>query len=111
MLKICWIWKIEINRRIPNSPLPTLGLSFGVVHCLVLFPTHFNPNNSPLILLQISLLFTNTPALSTMVQFFICTATEEISAFYKSSCPYYHKENLVSRYLPVLVGILHVFVR
>ena len=29
-----------------------LGLSFGVVNCLVVLPTHFNPNNSFLIILQ-----------------------------------------------------------
>ena len=40
-----------------------LGLSFGVVNCLVMFPTHFNPNNSLLLILQISLLSTCTPAL------------------------------------------------
>ena len=34
-----------------------------VVNCLVVFPTHFNPNDSPLILLQISLLFMCTPVL------------------------------------------------
>ena len=26
-----------------------LGLSFGGINCLVVFPTHFNPNNSLLI--------------------------------------------------------------
>ena len=36
----------------------------GVVNCLVVFPTHFNPNNSLSILLQISLLFMWTPALN-----------------------------------------------
>ena len=42
-----------------------LGLSYGwgVVNCLVVFPTHFNPNNSLLILFQISLLFMFIPAL------------------------------------------------
>ena len=41
-----------------------LGLSFAGVNCLVVFPTHFNPNNSLLILLQISpLLFMCIPAL------------------------------------------------
>ena len=39
-----------------------LGLSFGVVNCVVVFPTYFNPNNSLLIILEISLLFTCTPA-------------------------------------------------
>ena len=42
-----------------------MGLSFGVVNCLVVFPTRLNPNKSPLILLQISLLFRYTPALMT----------------------------------------------
>ena len=46
-------------------PLTNLGLSFGVVNCLVVFPTHFNRNNSLLIILQISLLFMYTPALMT----------------------------------------------
>ena len=43
------------------------GLSFGRgggVNCLVVFPTHFITNNSLLISLQISLLFTCTPALN-----------------------------------------------
>ena len=40
-------------------------LSFGVVNCLVVIPTHFNPNNSLLIILQISFLFMYTPALNT----------------------------------------------
>ena len=40
-----------------------LGLSFGGVSSLVVFPTHFNPNNSLLISLQISLPFMCTPAL------------------------------------------------
>ena len=40
-----------------------LGLSFGGVNCLVVFPTH-NPNSSLLTLLQISLLFMCTPALT-----------------------------------------------
>ena len=44
-----------------------VGLSFsfgGGVYCLVMFPTHFNPNNSLKILFQISLLFMCTPALT-----------------------------------------------
>ena len=46
-----------------NKQSPTnLGLSFGVVNCLVVFPMHCNPNNS-LLILQISLIFTCTPAL------------------------------------------------
>ena len=45
-----------------------LGLSFGVINCLVVFPTHFNPNNFLLIILQILLLFTCTPALRAIFQ-------------------------------------------
>ena len=57
--------KWRINRRIPNTLLPSWGFLLGrVVNCLVVFPTHFNHNNSPLILLQISLLFTRTPSLT-----------------------------------------------
>ena len=48
-----------------TNQCPTnLGLSFGGLNCLVVFPTHFNPSTSLLILLQISLLFMCTPALS-----------------------------------------------
>ena len=49
---------------IKQSPT-NLGLSFGGrgVNCLVVFPTQFSPNNSLLILLQISLIFMCTPAL------------------------------------------------
>ena len=48
-----------------TNQCPTnLGLSFGGLNCLVVFPTHFNPSNSLLILLQISLLFMCTPVLS-----------------------------------------------
>ena len=47
-----------------------LGLSFGVVNCLVVFPTHFNLTNSLLTSLQISLLFMCTPALNE-VNFFL----------------------------------------
>ena len=45
------------------------GLFFGGINCLVVFPTHFNPNNSFLhmILLQIRLLFMFTAALSIQV--------------------------------------------
>ena len=43
-----------------------LGLSFAMVNDLVVFPTHFNPNNSLLILLQISLLFMCTIALKVL---------------------------------------------
>ena len=59
MLKIWWIWKIEIWSESPTH----LGLSFEVVNCLVMFPTHINPNNSLLIIVRISLLFTCTAAL------------------------------------------------
>ena len=43
-----------------------LGLSCAVVNCLVVFPTQFNPNNSLLILLQISLLLMCTLALKVL---------------------------------------------
>ena len=52
------------TKQSPNNP----GLSFGVVNCLVVFPTHFNPNNFLLIILQILLLFTCTPALRAIFQ-------------------------------------------
>ena len=39
------------------------GAGGGGVNCLVVFPTHFNPNNFLLILLQISLLFRCTSRL------------------------------------------------
>ena len=48
----------------PNSPPTNLGLSFAGLNCLVVFPTHLNPNNFLLISLQISLLFMFTPALN-----------------------------------------------
>ena len=79
-IKLRKIWNVEdlmylenwnlmwrISRRIPNSPLPTWGSHLGGgggVNCLVVFPTYFNPNNSLLIILQISLLFRYTPTLS-----------------------------------------------
>ena len=56
MLKILWIWKIEISGWTPNSPLQTGGSLFfggGGVNCLEVFLPHFNPNNSLLILLLI----------------------------------------------------------
>ena len=41
------------------------GALSGMVNCLVVFPTQFNPpNNSLLIILQISLPFTCIPALT-----------------------------------------------
>ena len=61
ILKIWWIWKIEIiwseefsSGRILTKQSPTdLGLLFGVVNCLVVFPAIlFNPNNSLLIILS-----------------------------------------------------------
>ena len=69
MLKIWWIWKIEIwseelvdgYQTVPYEPGAFFG---GGVYCLVVFQTYFNPNNSLLIILQISLLFGFTPALS-----------------------------------------------
>ena len=45
-----WNLKWRISRRIPNSPLIRLGLSFGVVSCLEVFPTPFNSINSLLII-------------------------------------------------------------
>ena len=57
-----WNLKRRIGRWTPNSPLPTWGSLLGV-NCLVVFPTHFNPDNSLLKLLQISLLSMFTPAL------------------------------------------------
>ena len=67
MLMIWWIWKIEIwseklvdgYQTVPYQP----GALIWVVNCLVVFPTHLNPNNSLLIILQIPLLFTCAPAL------------------------------------------------
>ena len=44
-----------------------LGLSLGGVNCLVVFPTHLNPNNFLLILLQISLLL-SVPCLKIAVE-------------------------------------------
>ena len=68
MLKIWWIWKIEIWREelvdgpqtVPYQP----GALFWGVNCLVVFPAHFNPDNFLLLLLQISLPCRCTPALS-----------------------------------------------
>ena len=45
-----------------------LGLSFGGINCLVVFPTHFNLNNNFLKLVQISLLFGCTRALKMYTQ-------------------------------------------
>ena len=44
-----------------------LGALFWGVNCMVVIPTHFNPNNSLLILLQISLPLIFTPALNHFV--------------------------------------------
>ena len=52
-----------------------LGLSFGGVNCLVVFTTHFNPDNSLLILLQNSLLFRCNPAL---INYLLITQYENI---------------------------------
>ena len=70
--------KFEVrNQQTDTKQPPTnLGLSFGVVNCLLVFPMHFNPNNSPLIILQISLLFPYTPAL---IQF-------QLFIFHKTAC-------------------------
>ena len=64
-MKVWWILKIEIwseelvdgHQTVPYQP----GALFSEVNCLVVFPTHFNPNNSLLILLQISFLFMCNP--------------------------------------------------
>ena len=49
---------------------PQVGRGGGGFNCLVVFITHFNPNNSLLILLEISLLFMCSPAISAKVQSF-----------------------------------------
>ena len=59
-----WNLKWRISIRIPKSPPTNLGLSFEVVNCLVVFPAHFNPYISLLIIRQISLQFMCTPALT-----------------------------------------------
>ena len=60
-----WNLKWRINRPADTKQSPTnLALFFEGVNCLVVFPTHFNLNNSLLKLLQISLLFKWNPALS-----------------------------------------------
>ena len=68
MLKIWRIWKIEIwSEELVHGYQTVLyqpGLFLEGVYCLVVFQTYFNPNNSLLIILQISLLFGFTPALS-----------------------------------------------
>ena len=58
-----WNSKWRISRWTPNRPLPTWSTILGESTVRVL-PTHFNPNNSLLILLQISLLFVFTSALT-----------------------------------------------
>ena len=71
MLKIWWIWKIEVwseelvdgHQTAPYQ----VGALFWGLNCLVGFPTHFNPNNSLSILLQISPPFMFTPALSMLL--------------------------------------------
>ena len=54
--KIRWIWKIEIwSEELVDgyqTVLSNLGLSFGLTSCLAMIPTHFNPNNSLLIIVQ-----------------------------------------------------------
>ena len=54
---------VDGYQTVPYQP----GALFGGVYCLVVFPIHFNPNNSLLILLQISLIFMCTPALNNRV--------------------------------------------
>ena len=51
---------VDGYQTVPHQP----GALIGVVNCLVVFPTHFHPNNSLLIILQISLLFMYIPALT-----------------------------------------------
>ena len=65
MLKIWWIWKIEIwseelkdgHQTVPYQP----GALFWGVNCLIVFPTHFSPSNFLWILFQISLQFRCNP--------------------------------------------------
>ena len=62
-MKTSWVWTIEIwseelvdgHQAVPYQPgaLLFLGGGGGGINCLVVFPTHFNPNNFLLILLQI----------------------------------------------------------
>ena len=67
VLKIWWIWKIDIwseelvdgHQTVPYQP----KLSFWGLSCLLVFSTHFNPNDFLLKLPQISLPFICTPAL------------------------------------------------
>ena len=47
------------TKAVPYQP----GAPYWGINCLVVFPTHYNPDNSLLILLQISLLFICTLAL------------------------------------------------
>ena len=70
MLKIWWIWKIEISseklvdwhQTVPHQPGALFFLEGGGgVNCLVVFPTHFNLNNSLSKLLQISLFQVKPP--------------------------------------------------
>ena len=53
MLKIWWVWNIEIWSE-----------ELVDFNCLLVFPTHFNSNNSVFKLLQILPLFMFTPGLS-----------------------------------------------
>ena len=70
MLKIWWIWKIEIwseelvdgYQTVPYQPGALFG--GGLLSGSVSKWIHFNPNNSLSILLQISLVFMFTPALN-----------------------------------------------
>ena len=59
MLQICWTWKIEIWSEELVDGYQTVPYKPGTV-----FPTHLNLNNSLLIMLQILLPFTCTPALT-----------------------------------------------
>ena len=51
-----------------NTKQPPTNLGLSWVNRVIVFPAHFNPNNSLLILLQISLLFMCTPALTVEVK-------------------------------------------
>ena len=59
-----------------------LGLSFGGFNCLVLFPTHFNSNNSVFKLLQILPLFMFTPGLAKAYPFLrVARARSQVDKF------------------------------
>ena len=86
-----WNLKWTISRWTPNSPYQPGALLWGRgINCLVVFPTHFNPRNSLLILLQISLVFMCNPALKCtypqnkfFAQINLCTCLKHTAPF----CP------------------------